>query len=825
MKRYVGIDLGTTNSVICTFDGKNTTVWKSPEMSDVTPSVIYVDRRGNRFYGRRAYDMAPLNEKNAASLFKRYLGTNMKFTLQGQEMTPEECSAEILKVLFGYLPPEISADPETATVITVPAAFNQMKKDATLDAARLAGMSRVTLMQEPVAAVMSVMKVSPGDKTFLIYDLGGGTFDVSVAESIGSRVNLLAQGGREMCGGRDLDRLLFRHIAVPWIQSHFHLPDNWTQDPAWRTLSKLTMYACEQAKIELSAIPQTEIRMDEMRLNTRDLDGEEIYLDVPLSQDDVNGLLEETIQDTVEVIRQTLKKIGLKEKDIGQVIFIGGPTKYPPLRKRVLEELGIPEGVMVDQMTAVAEGASIYAESVDWGDIQHHRKQSREEMAALQDIVIRYEKRAAAESAKIAFVTKGAVDISLEIVCRETGWSSGRVSMKKSLVLTLPLSVAGENNFHIQMWDASGRQMELKQADICITRTMAVIGTIPASSPIAVKVLDRIGGKAIPIYLVEENDPLPKRGQITLVAGKTLHAGSEDALVFTLWEGGIKDPIEDNRYIGSYRINGKSLPEGTVATGTEIICDYEMSDSGTLTLGVSIPAIGASLHEVNYYSRQEGQTALDDQPHLLSQVASLEQRVALIQGRLPNAQELDALARKAAAIRETAEHSEDPESLLKANNELLECLRALSHIRESHQRDIRILDLDQVTEKFERFRDSASESERAAFRVCRDAALRAVDKDSGAFDANMAELETRANALLWRDDGIIRMNVMTRLAHPDRFTDRAKFDQLRAAALTAENNNNVNGLRQILAELMSIEKPDSISGAEHMLEQVSVVRK
>ena len=825
MKRYVGIDLGTTNSVICTFDGRETTVWKSPEMSDVTPSVIYIDRRGNRFYGRRAYDMAPLNEKNAASLFKRYLGTNMKFTLQGQEMTPEECSAEILKVLFGYLPPEISKDPETATVITVPAAFNQMKKDATLDAARLAGIERVTLMQEPVAAVMSVMKASPGDKTFLIYDLGGGTFDVSVAESIGSRVNLLAQGGREMCGGRDLDRAIFRRIAVPWIQSRFSLPEDWTQAPAWRTLSRLTMYACEQAKIELSSVPATEIRMDEMRMNLRDQSGEEIYLDIPLSQEDVNGLLEETIQETVEVTRQTLRKIGLQEKDIGQVVFIGGPTKYAPLRQRVLQELGIPAGAMVDQMTAVAEGASIYAESVDWGDVQHHRKQAREELNALEDIVIRFEKRTAADTARIAFVTKSPVDVTLEVTSEQTGWSSGRVSMKKSTVLTLPLAVSGENSFNIQVWDAAGRQVELKQPRIVITRTMAVIGTIPASSPIAVKVLDRVGGKAVPIYLVEENDPLPKSGQITLVAGQTLHAGSEDALVFTLWEGGIKDPIEDNRYIGTYRISGKSLPEGTVSAGTEIICDYEMSDSGALRLGVSIPAIGASLHEANYYSRQEGQTALDDQPRLLAQVASLEQRVSLIQGRLPDAQEVAALSRKAADIRDIAEHSEDPESLLKANNDLLECLRALSRIREAHRREIRLLDLDQVTEKFEHFKSSASESEQAAFRTCREAALRAVDRDSGAFEANMAELETRANALLWRNDGIIRLNVMNRLAHPDRFTDRAMFDQLRAAALTADKANNVNELRRVLAALMSIEKPSTVSGAEQMMERVNVVRK
>ena len=166
---------------------------------------------------------------------------------------------------------------------------------------------------------------------------------------------------------RDLDRQIFRRIAAPWLEAYFHLPAGWTQDPAWRVLSRLTMYACEQAKIGLSSLPQTEIRMDEMRLNMKDLDGEEIDLDAPLTQEDVNHLLEETIQETLEVTRQTLKKVCLTEKDIGQIIFIGGPTKYAPLRERVLAELGIPAGVSVDQMTAVAEGASIYAESVDWG--------------------------------------------------------------------------------------------------------------------------------------------------------------------------------------------------------------------------------------------------------------------------------------------------------------------------------------------------------------------------------------------------------------------------------------------------------------------------
>ena len=226
MRHYIGIDLGTTNSAICTFDGTETRVWKSPEQSDVTPSAIYIDKRGHRFFGRRALEMAASAEQNSATLFKRFMGTNQVFELKdsGITLTPVECSAELLKAMFSYLPEEIREDPETAAVITVPAAFNQMKKDATLEAAGKAGIANVALMQEPVAAVMSVLRKDPGEKLFLVYDLGGGTFDVSVARHISGHVSLLAQGGREMCGGRDEDRWIYRNRILPWLSEHFSLP-------------------------------------------------------------------------------------------------------------------------------------------------------------------------------------------------------------------------------------------------------------------------------------------------------------------------------------------------------------------------------------------------------------------------------------------------------------------------------------------------------------------------------------------------------------------------------------------------------------------------
>jgi len=175
--KYVGIDLGTTNSAICSYDGEETKLYKSPEQHDVTPSAIFIDKRGNKYVGSRAYNNAARNPNSAATLFKRFMGTStvIKLSAVDLEMTPEECSIEILKTLFGYLPEEIRNDQSTGIVITVPAAFNQMQKDATMSAAHEAGLGSVALMQEPVAAVMSVMRSRKSDGIFLVYDLGGGT--------------------------------------------------------------------------------------------------------------------------------------------------------------------------------------------------------------------------------------------------------------------------------------------------------------------------------------------------------------------------------------------------------------------------------------------------------------------------------------------------------------------------------------------------------------------------------------------------------------------------------------------------------------------------
>ena len=382
MENYVGIDLGTTNSVICTYD-KNTLqtrVWKSPEQNDVTPSAIYIDRRGNKYVGQRAYNAASRSPDNCATLFKRFIGTSTPIELSAVNLTltPEECSSEILKTLFGYLPEEIRNSPDIRTAITVPAAFNQIQKNATMTAAEMAGIGKVKLVQEPVAAVMSFMQVRGTDGIFLIYDLGDGTLDIAITERIGRRVNLLAHGGIQMCGGRDFDRALVENLVCPWLHENFELPDDFSTNPTFKPLLRLATWATERAKIQLSAKDEAMISLSEVEVRTNDLNGDEIYLDILLQRKTYDDLIADRVNDTIHAARETLSKTGYTPNDCKCIVWVGDATHYKPLRDKVSSELGIKGDLSVNPVTAMAEGASIFAESIDWSNQSRSRTESRE---------------------------------------------------------------------------------------------------------------------------------------------------------------------------------------------------------------------------------------------------------------------------------------------------------------------------------------------------------------------------------------------------------------------------------------------------------------
>lgn len=809
MKYYIGIDLGTTNSAICSYDGSNIRIWKSPEQNDVTPSAIYVDKRGNKYYGSKAYNQAPYNPNNSATLFKRFMGTSTKIELEASNLTltPEECSAEILKVLFGYLPEEIRNDPETATVITVPAAFNQMKKDATLQAAKLAGIGKVALMQEPVAAIMSVMRQSNHEGVFLVYDLGGGTFDVSIAENINGKVNLLAHGGIEMCGGRDIDRMVFNQIVVPWLKENFSLPDDLLVNRKYKTFCRVAQWATERAKIELSATEGATIALSEGEARATDEEGNELYIDIDISRVQVDEIISDLVNETIAATRETLAKAGLSSNDLERIVFVGGPTNYKPLRDKVAFELSLPGNIDVNPMTAVAEGASIFAESIDWSTESHNRKATNETVNTNIDLSFKFTARTSTDSAKVMCVLGNNLNgYTIEFVSLDTGWSSGNAALKKNMMVTLPLPQNGENRFSVKVLDEFGHEKAIGNSEITITKTLATIGAIPASHSIGVEVVDKLGGIPVLEFLVNEGDALPKKGTITFKAGQTLKAGSNDSINIKLWEGNIQSPITDNRFIGVLKITGSDIASGVVPTGADIECEYEMSDSGTINLEASIPCIGASFSNHNFYSRQEGQLDLTDVDNLAEQGRSVLERIDSIAEKVDDPQLENARKKAELAANIDSQEACDPEDVQKASNELLDAKKLINKTRQDNLKVIRQMDLDSCVEFFDEVvRQYANPAEEHSFDSLIRTAQRSIDRNDSDFDNILDNMKTKNTIILLRQDWLIVDWYQRATASSSNYLDQARFNELKRLGDQALADDDIDQLRAVLFELLSIQ--------------------
>lgn len=828
MKHFVGIDLGTTNSAITTYDGKDTRVWKSPEQNDVTPSAIYIDKRGNKLIGKRAYDQAPLNPNNAAILFKRFMGTSTKMEVANQSMTPEECSAEILKVLYGYLPEEIRNDPNTGTVITVPAAFNQMQKDATMQAAQMAGIGNVSLMQEPVAAVMSVMKKGIGDGIFVVFDLGGGTLDVAIAQSIKDKVNLLAHNGIAVCGGRDFDRTCMDNIVVPWLLDNFSLPENFVSDKRFTKLKRVAEWAAEKAKIELSSVENAVISLDESYINVQDLDGNEIFLDIPIARDTYNKLIDKRIEDAIQAVRDTLKMASINPNDVEKIVFIGGPTNYKPLRDKVSFELGIDGSMEVNPMTAVSEGASIFAESIDWSTSDHSRKSSKGSLSSTGklDVTFNYIARTTSNTAKIGVKLKNPVaGYEFQIDSLDTGWTSGRMALENGTVTQVELTKSGDNTFKIFIFDNNGGSISLENDKVIITKTMASVEAIPASHSIGIAVKEKMsGGRDVLEYLVHAGDSLPVKGTKTFKAAEMLKAGSSNALTFQIYEGEIEYPITDNRYVGAIKILGTDFDEGVIPVGADLICDYEELDSGNIIIRVSVPCIGSTFNsDRNFYSRQEGAVDYNSiSTRLSSEIETISDRISTLKERANDDKLTEAEDKLNTAAKLSSSKRGDAESIREAEEKLLEAKKLMAEARKNNLQKIRQLDLDNMEQNFnDHLRKYARPAEITNFENMLRTAQRSIDTNSSDFENILSTMRSMSFGILFRQDwfvvDIFRDFEKTEYA----FNDKNQYRALIAKGNECIKADDIDELRKVVFGLYSIR----VAGVgDNMTDVINILR-
>ncbi|WP_394780770.1 Hsp70 family protein [Undibacterium sp.] len=828
--KYIGIDLGTTNSAICSYDGETVRLYKSPDQYDVTPSAIFIDKRGNKYLGKRAYDNAAKNPDNAATKFKRMMGTStpIKLTAVNLTMTPEECSAEILKLCFGYLPEEIRLSEDIGTVITVPAAFNQMQKDATLAAAEIAGLGKVALMQEPVAAVMSIMRQKKGDGVFLVFDLGGGTLDIAIAESISGRVNLLAHGGVAMCGGTDFDRSILDNIVKPWLTEHFDLPADFSINPKYKSLLRMSLWAAEKTKIELSAKEEAVISLAETDLGISDEAGAEIYIDIPFSRLRLNELIADKLKEAIQSARDTFEKAGLSPQDIECIVFVGGPTQYKPLRDKVAFELGVIATNDVNPMTAVAEGAAVFAESIDWASASRGRKNARGTLSADKQLNLSFDFIARTPDVKTRLVARlgGAVASGAEfqVDSLDTGWTSGRIALADGAATELVLAKPGENTFKIFVFDASGGPIKLGENKIVISRTAASIEAIPASHTISIAAKEKMGGPLTLVHLAREGDQLPKKGKVSFKAENSLTAGSSEAINFLLWEGDIKEPITDNRLVGSLKIGGKDFEVGAISAGAELIFEYEIQDSGRIFIEVSVPSIGGSFGGgQNFYSRQDGQIDFTRASKLIEeQAGQMLVRIEDMASRVDD-ERLEQAKEKLEGLTSANEMENDPEAAKQAMENIHEARRLLAHTREAHLKEIRQLELDEAIHYFDSLvRKHATPEESTAFDNLSKTAQRSIDSKGRDFELYKKQLEIQGYRIIVRQDAFIVEKFKWLSKKAEIFADLDDHATLVKTGDVLLQANDMQALREVVRSLdtIRIDFPDD----SDMLADANIVR-
>ena len=610
---YLGIDLGTSNSAIAGASAGRVRIFKTPEGTDTMPSVIYRDKRGNQRVGVRAFDQAGLAPDNAVEGFKRLMGTDtpLRFTSTGDGVTPEQAATEILKSLGGQALIEAGSDTITGVVVTIPAAFNQLQSEATLEAARGAGLDRVALLQEPVAAALAAMAGAQNrNGIFLVYDLGGGTFDAALVHAIDGDVTVLAHAGVNSLGGRDLDRRIMDGVALPWLKRTFDLPPDFAINPAYIRLVRMARRAAETAKIALSTKESTTISASDDEIRLTDLHGEPIYLDVPFARSEFEAMANELVARSIACCRQMLSEVGYRNEDVARVVLVGGPTKIPFLRRRIQEELGIEveDPARVDPMTAVATGAATYCEGRNWSEQGSSPKATRltESAGGAIEVSFNYETRTAADIASMT-ISQVAGPAGTEVLVESfQGWSTGRRRLSGPLTINLPLRQMGTNEFRATVFDSRGLPVADASRRVTVDRLLASTGGVPATHIIAAKVLDDRGSNILDV-LVQKGTTLPATGVVRYRLATPLRAGSGETIKIELYE--VSNPLVTephlNLLVGEFRVRADNLPPSmALRKGDEIWVHWAMDEGQVITAEVEFPSVQQSFDRSNFYNWQ-----------------------------------------------------------------------------------------------------------------------------------------------------------------------------------------------------------------------------
>ncbi|HEY1553911.1 MAG TPA: Hsp70 family protein [Kofleriaceae bacterium] len=572
---YVGIDLGTTNSAAAVFDGEQVSVVRNAQGATVTPSVVRVDKQGRVTVGTRARRFIEHDPANTATEFKRLMGTanGIEFPAAGATKKPEQLSAEILRALRQDIADQLGVAIERA-VISVPALFELPQSAATSEAARLAGFARVELLQEPIASALAAgwRADDDGAGTWLVFDLGGGTFDASLLETRDGLLRVVGHDGDNFLGGRDFDWAITEHLAsqlavVPQRSNPAHAP-------ALRALR----LAAEDAKIELSRGERAQVALAQ----PLSIDGTDVEVDLELARATVERLCVPLVDRALDVCVRLMTANGLGPGRLAKIVLVGGPTVMPMVRARVAARLeaAIAEGH--DPMTLVAQGAALYAATAGLDG-----RAPAAAPATGHQVWLQYPAVSADLTPHVVGKFVGAdAPARVKLARSDGGWTSADASVAEdgTFLATVTLLPRRACTFEIICLAKAGERVPVSPPSLTIVQGLT-IGDPPLSRTIGVA----LANGHVQVYL-ERGAPLPARRTFTHHTVETIAKGSRDSVLRIPIVQGELAQAHLCRLVGTLDLVGDTVKD-TVPTGSPVEVTIELDRGGRLNARALVPAI------------------------------------------------------------------------------------------------------------------------------------------------------------------------------------------------------------------------------------------
>lgn len=599
----IGIDLGTTNSEIAINRSGKPEIVKNVFGDEYTPSVFGIDKAKNKVVGKRAYerlykDGSKEEFNNNKAEIKRLMGTAEAISFQriDVKMAPEEISAEILKSLKEDVLRKYPDFNTMAAVITVPASFSVLQSEATKRAGNLAGFKYVVLLQEPIAAAMAYGFMSAKNENWLIYDLGGGTFDVALISSKDNVLSVLSHNGDNFLGGKNFDWLIVDNVIVPKILETYSLVNFDRGDDTYRGVFAKLKYIAETAKISLSQYDKTTLEVDGIG---NDENGKEIYASIDFSRKDFEKLIKPLIDRTIELAKEALKEAGIKNSLVDKIVLVGGPTQIPYIKERLATELKIEVDSSVDPLTVVARGACVFAISQK---IPKEFLGKKEKLAkGTKNLSLNYETLTSETEEPISGIVEELKDSEDEYYIQiqsDSGLYSGsKIRLKNGKFFdTISLEPNKQNLFWVYLFDGKGNSIAIDPDSFTITHGLSVSGA-PIPHSIGIAVANRSGSVFVDIFekIFEKGSVLPlKKTEIFKTARRLQKNEDNNPLWIKVGEGESEIP-DRNTFVCELGIKGSSLPYD-LPEATDIEITVEVNESREVSITAYIPLVDLTLN-------------------------------------------------------------------------------------------------------------------------------------------------------------------------------------------------------------------------------------